>query len=125
MLTIDRSPVFALSHRSPSRVGTSIDGHAIRLRCAGVVEVRHFHPIRDDGFLIFALHLPMGNVWFQSFVEVDRTGDGVDDGRNDADYGKNGKRGEGLSRGPILLRDPVVLIHADEFEEKVGEAGKV
>ena len=75
--------------------------------------------------LLLALNLAFHNVRLQSLVEIESTDKCVDDGSHQTNDGQHGERCERFSRRKVKVCDWVVLIHADDLEEEVGETGKV
>lgn len=61
---------------------------------------------------------------FQPSAEVGRAHARVDDGEDDEDDGDDGEGGEGPADG-VVVRAAAGLVHADQFEKEVGEAGEI
>ncbi len=64
-------------------------------------------------------------VRLEALVEVCGAPDGVDDGDDDEDEGDDGEAAEQAARRPVDFAPTLVRVHADEFEEEVGERAKV
>lgn len=74
--------------------------------------------------LVLAFELPPLDVGFQTSAEIVRAHACVDDGENDEDHRDDGEGGERAADwyvGPLL----VAVVHPDELEEEVGEAGEI
>lgn len=63
-------------------------------------------------------------VGLESGAEVAHADDGIGDGENDEQNGDDGKRGEGLSNGKVILLVSG-LVDSDELENEVGQAAEV
>ncbi len=77
--------------------------------------------------LILALDLPARNKRLEPAIEIGHAGAGVCDCENNQDDGDDGEGGEGVADGVVGVVAVLVLflVHADEFEEEVGEGGDV
>lgn len=94
-------------------------------RIPAVAVIRHLGHVAIRQLLLFALHLPARDMRLQPLAEVCRAHACVDDGQDDEDDGENGEGGEGPADGIEDFAMFAGLVHADELEEKVGEAGEV
>lgn len=74
--------------------------------------------------------LAMLDMWFQALAKVHGAPHGVGDGHQEQQYRNDGKCSQTPSGWVIILNSPVrswggTVVHAHQFEEKVGEGGKV
>jgi len=82
-----------------------------------VREVWHFHHV---WFFILALHLPTPNVWLESFSEVDRAHDSVDDCDDDQNNGDDSKCCKRFSDREVMSGSFGMLVHSHKLEHKIG-----
>ena len=90
-----------------------------------IIVIRHLTPhatVRK--FLLLTLQFPARNVRFQSPSKVRHAHARIHNRQDDQDDGDDGEGCEGTADG-IVIGAAEGLVHADEFEEEVGEAGKV
>ncbi len=110
----------------------SIDGHPPARstsdavpRIPAVAVVRHLGHVAIRQLLLFAFHLPARDMRLQPLAEIRRAHACVDNGQDDEDDGENGEGGKGPAHGIENFAVFAGLVHTDELEEKVGEAGEV
>lgn len=87
--------------------------------------IRHLRHIAIRQFLVLALHLPARDMRFQTLAEIGGAHACVDDGQDNEDDGEDGKGGERSANGIEDFAVLTGLVHADELEEEVAEAGEV
>ena len=80
--------------------------------------------LRHAGLGIVAVELLRRDVGFEPAAEIGGAHARVDDGQDDEDDGDNGEGGEGFANREIR-RSTRLLVHADELEEEVGQAGEI
>lgn len=66
---------------------------ASRPRPIAIVVIRHLRHVMIREFLLFTLHLPSRDVWFQATAEVGGAHASVDDGEDDQDDRDDGESG--------------------------------
>lgn len=86
-----------------------------------MAQIRHLGHI---GFLSLAFQLPARDVWFETSAKVYSTHNCIDNGGDDQEYCDHGECSKGLpNREKSRFRRR--LVHADKFEDKVGQSDKV
>ena len=83
--------------------------------------IRHFRCI---SLLALTLHFACCNVRFESSIEIRGAYASINDGADDQNNGDDGKRCQRLPHRYISCPFGL-LIHADEFEKEVSEAGEI
>ena len=84
-------------------------------------QIRHFV---HRNLLVLAFELPPLDVRFQPSAEVVRAHACIDDGEDDEDHRDDGEGGQRAPYG-YVIRYLSAVVHPDELEEEVGEAGEI
>jgi len=85
-------------------------------------KIRHFH---HAWLLGLGVNPAIGDVWLKTLVEIGEAGEGICDCHYDQDDGKDCEGGQRITAGVKCLCPLGFLVHSDELEEEVGEAGEV
>ena len=90
-------------------------------------QTRHLRHHPTMQLLVLALDLPARDKRLQPAVEICHACTCIDDGQDNQDDGDDGKAGQGMADGieRVVAGGVLGLVHADEFEEEVGEGAEV